>query len=78
MSKLWFKRKKRGLGYVPTSTAGWVVTGVYAFFLVSWFFGLAPIGRSPWNVILEYIPKFLFLTAVYGAIVYYKGPRNNQ
>ncbi len=36
MSKLWFKRKKYGWGWVPASVEGWLVLAVYALFLVGY------------------------------------------
>jgi hypothetical protein len=75
MSKLWFKAKRYGWGWTPASTEGWVVTGLYIFFLIAWFFGQDPLDRSAGGVINDYLPRFIFLTGLFLLIAYKKGEK---
>jgi hypothetical protein len=75
MSKLWFKRKTYGWGWVPVSIEGWLVVFVYAIF-IWWLFKDADthldfsIGTLIWFAL-----PLVFSTAVLIGVCYWKGEK---
>ena len=60
MSKLWFKRKKYGWGWVPSSWEGWFIT-------ISW---ILLFSVSINNINLERNDEILFIVFIIGLLFY--------
>ena len=68
MKKLWFKRKRFGWGWYPSTWEGWLVTGGYLV-LVLLIASMAKRTYHAWTILLP----VLFLTVILIAVAYYKG-----
>jgi hypothetical protein len=71
--KLWFKAKRYGWGWYPSSWEGWLVLFVYCVFLFLNFRRIDAFSHSASDTLRPYFIQLLFATAVLVAIAYVKG-----
>ncbi|MBX4195697.1 hypothetical protein KW796_01930 [Candidatus Parcubacteria bacterium] len=72
--KLWFKAKKFGWGWTPTSWQGWVITAIYIIGLLHLVFE-ADVEHSGGGFLINFAFDFLILTIPFLIICYLKGER---
>ncbi len=71
--KLWFKRKRYGWGWTPTSWEGWLVLAVYLVAMLYDFRFINAAQHSVSDTLINFAPRFIILTIILIAICYYKG-----
>lgn len=75
MSKLWFKRKTYGWGWVPVSIEGWLVVFVYTIF-IWWLFKDADTYLDfSIDTLIWFALPLVFSTAVLIGVCYWKGEK---
>lgn len=62
--KIWFKRKKYGIGWTPAAWEGWIITLIYPFLLI-----LPIIFIRPWTKTIVTI-WYGYLTTITIAYIY--------
>lgn len=73
--QLWFRRKKYGWGWFPSSWQGWLTILTYVV-LVAWNFSrLDSESHSGSDTLINFIPQTLVLTAILIAVCFKKGER---
>ena len=73
MEKYWFKRKRYGWGWYPSSWQGWSVLGIYLLSILAAAFNANMFtGTSP-DVLFSFIPEVLFYTIILISICYKTG-----
>lgn len=70
----WFKAKRFGLGWRPTSWQGWVITAIYVIGLLH-FFIEANVQHSASDFLINFGFNFVVLTIPFLIICYLKGER---
>lgn len=75
MKKFWFKRKKYGYGWVPSSWEGWFVLVLYILFLVLKFENVNIPPRSSNDTIFKIVVPMVVATSVLLAVCYIKGEK---
>ncbi len=73
--KLWFKAKKYGWGWTPTTWQGWVVIAVYLVFLVEMFRSIDMQSHSGSDTLITFAPRFLIVTFFLYLVCYLKGEK---
>lgn len=69
---MWFKRKKYGWGWTPTSWQGWAVTLIYGFsigFYVGWTHSMKNFSPKVFGILC------VVTTMAFLAIAFKKGPK---
>jgi hypothetical protein len=64
-NKPWFKRKRFGLGWVPTSWQGWLATAVYLFFIIRAFLRIDKNSHSVSDTLINFSIPFIFLSIIF-------------
>ncbi len=75
MTTYWFKAKKYGWGWYPSTWQGWLVVGVYLVIVGFNFFRIDSNSQSVANTVLGFTPEFLVLTAILIGICYVTGEK---
>lgn len=74
--KYWFKRKRYGYGWTPSTWQGWLVCAIYLVLVV---LGALFIGRSgdepAAEDLLVFFTTLIVATATLIVVTYYKGPK---
>jgi hypothetical protein len=73
MSKLWFKRKQYGWGWVPSSFEGWATLFVYGVVLVAIVKHAEMNSVTDSDVVLYTAIPAVIASALLIAVCYYKG-----
>ena len=71
--KIWFKRKRYGWGWTPTSWEGWLVLLFYLVAMLYDFRNIDSVQHSGSGTLINFAPRFVILTIILIAICYYKG-----
>lgn len=72
----WFKRRRFGYGWIPTTVSGWLVIGVYLIVVVLLSLILSFGGDDPTaKELILFFFSFSIATAALIAVSYLKGPR---
>jgi hypothetical protein len=75
MSKLWFKRKSYGWGWVPASPEGWLVVFAYVVFMW-WLFKDADVHLDfSIDTLMRFVLPLVVTTAVLIGVCYWKGEK---
>ena len=72
--QFWFKRKRYGWGWTPSTWQGWLVTAVYVALMVAFALTLDQ-GSSAREVALMFVIPALLLTATFLRIAFKTGER---
>lgn len=75
MSKLWFKAKRYGWGWVPSSWEGWTVLFVYLILMILFFLQSDKMSHSGSDTLIGFTVPFIIATCILIAICYKKGDR---
>ncbi len=75
MKKLWFKRKKYGLGWTFGTWESFAVFGLYVLMNVYLFRIIDARSHSASDTLINFAPRFLALTAVLYLICWWKGEK---
>ncbi len=73
--KLWFKRKRYGWGWQPSSWEGWVVLVFYFLAIFSHFLTLNLVSESTGQTLKIFGPRFIIFTIILLLICYKKGEK---
>jgi hypothetical protein len=73
--KLWFKAKRYGWGWTPTSWEGWVIMLVYIIYLVHVFRVIDAVQHSGSDTLINFAPRFILATLILLAICYTNGEK---
>jgi hypothetical protein len=73
--KLWFRRKLYGWGWYPISWQGWAIIAVYAFLIAFIFSSIDAVQHSNSDVLINFVPRLIILTAILIFICYKKGEK---
>ncbi|MBY0328738.1 hypothetical protein K2Q02_01445 [Patescibacteria group bacterium] len=71
MKEIWFKRKRYGWGWTPSTWQGWTIVGVYLAAFI--FLGLSVDETNPREFALGFILPCIILTVSLIRISYNKG-----
>ena len=71
----WFKVKKDGWGWIPTSPEGWQLLLFYILFLVWDFLRLNAVSHSATEMIRPFLIHMILASITLVAISYWKGER---
>lgn len=74
MEKLWFKRKRYGWGWTPSTWQGWLVTLVYIVLVVASALTLDE-NSPPREIIFTFALPLVLLTITFIRIAYKKGEK---
>ncbi len=77
-SKLWFKRKSYGWGWIPSSIEGWLVLLIYVVANVCIFRVVDLRSHSSSDTLINFAPKFLLITAGLYLICYVTSERHHR
>ncbi len=72
---LWFKAKRYGWGWYPSSLEGWLVLGLYVILEVSSFIRIDSKSHSVSDTLINFIPLTLLLSIILILICYLKGEK---
>ncbi len=75
MKKLWFKRKKYGYGWVPSSWEGWFVIVLYILFLILKFENADIPPRTFNDTIFGIVVPMVVATIILLVVCYVKGEK---
>jgi len=75
MKKLWFKAKRYGWGWYPSSWEGWIVTLLYLLFFAVLFVRTNSYADSGNSYVTGYVVHIVLATAALILICYYKGEK---
>jgi len=75
MKKIWFKRKKYGWGWTFGTWESFVVFGLYVVINIFLFVIIDPRSHSGSDTLINFVPSFLALTAVFYFICWWKGEK---
>ena len=74
--KYWFKRKRYGYGWTPSTWQGWLVCVVYLVLVVLGALFLGRGGDEPASEdLLVFFTTLIVATATLIVVTYYKGPK---
>lgn len=73
--KLWFRAKRYGWGWTPTSWEGWLIMIVYILFLMHTFRTTDAIQHSGSDTLISFAPRFIIATVILLVICYSKGEK---
>lgn len=73
--KLWFKRKRYGWGWMPSTWQGWVVLMFYVILITDHVIAVDFDSISSGDLLTKFIPKFLLITLALIFICYLKGEK---
>ena len=71
--KYWFKARKHGVGWTPSTWKGWVVLALYIGFLIHSFIQVDGFSHSASDTFINFFPRFLTFTALLTIITYMTG-----
>lgn len=72
MSKYWFKRKRYGWGWTPTTWQGWLVIGLYAAVIIAGSYTLRGVPHHTVNKKVGYYIFFVLVATLLLLQVVYK------
>ncbi len=75
MKAYWFRAKRYGWGWYPSTWQGWTVILLYAIILFFIFLTLDSELHSPIETMKQFFPIELVLTAILIVVCYIKGER---
>ncbi len=75
MKKLWFRRKRYGYGWTPSTIEGWLVIGIYAVLMIIVVAHAAQTVQSGEHTLIQLILPVIILTAIMLVITYIKGEK---
>ncbi len=75
MKSYWFRAKRYGWGWYPSTWQGWTVILLYVAILLFLFLTLDSQLRSPVETVKQFFPIELILTTILVLICYLKGER---
>ncbi len=75
MTKLWFKRKRYGWGWTPSTWEGWLVLAGF-FVLIIWNFRrIDAVQHSGSDTLINFVPQTFILLLVLLIVCYCKGEK---
>lgn len=72
-SMYWFRARRHGVGWTPSSWQGWTVLALYVGLLTHSFFQIEGQSHSVSDTLINFFPRFLIFTALLTIITYLKG-----
>ncbi len=73
--KYWFKAKRYGWGWYPSSWQGWLIIGIYTFFAVAIFKDIDNASHSGSDTLIGFVLPFVLLTLILLLICYKTGEK---
>ncbi len=73
--KLWFKAKRYGYGWYPSTWQGWFVMFVYIALLLYMFRNIDVVQHSGSDTLINFAPRVIVLTIVLLIVCYLKGEK---
>jgi hypothetical protein len=74
-TKLWFKRKKYGWGWTPSTWQGWLVIAIYLALVFGIVCSAEVAGVSDYDMLMNFVPRLIILTSALILVSYVKGER---
>jgi hypothetical protein len=71
--KYWFKARKRGVGWTPSTWKGWAVLVLYIGFLIHSFIQVDGQSHSNSDTLISFLPRFLIFSSLLTIITYMTG-----
>jgi hypothetical protein len=71
--KYWFKARKRGVGWSPSTWQGWTMLALYIVLLIHSFIQIDKSSHSVSDTLISFFPRFLIFTALLTIVTYIKG-----
>jgi hypothetical protein len=75
MDNVWFKAKRYGWGWVPSSWQGWLATLVYIAIIVYNFWRIDHVSYSASDTLITFIPQAFFISGIFVWICIKKGEK---
>ena len=72
---IWFRAKRYGWGWTPTTWQGWLVLAVWILLNVWWFRSVDAQSHSVSDTLIGVAPLFILSTVIFLALCYTKGER---
>ncbi len=72
--RYWFVNKKVGIGWVPATWEGWLVTALYVLGVFTWSLSVLTEEESLQEVTIFFIGLFAFTFLLFGIIVRFGEP----
>lgn len=74
-NKYWFKAKKYGWGWYPSSWEGYTIVGIYISVFIVLFYNIDVYSHSATETILSFIPQAFIITIVLIGTCFIKGEK---
>jgi uncharacterized membrane protein YhaH (DUF805 family) len=74
MKTLWFRQKRYGWGWVPSTWQGWLITLLYISILLLLSFSIND-NSSPYDIVVMFVLPAIFLTVLFILIACKKGEK---
>lgn len=75
IQKKWFKAKKYGYGWTPSTWQGWVILAGYFFLNIATFFRIDSTSNSVSDTLMNFIPEMIMNTLALIVICYLTGEK---
>ena len=75
MSKLWFKRKRYGWGWTPSSWEGWLTIAIFLVLTILNFRRIDAVQHSGSDTLINFVPQTCILVLVLLLICWQKGEK---